>query len=450
MIYKNFTFLVIIHVIIIVFFSFLAGYNCLSPNSYPVCIFIGIILIIETIVLINAFNRTNRSLSYFFECIENEDTQLNFPVKIRNKSQKRLHESMNRINHLISKIKLQNERNEHYYHALIQQSATGLIAMNLANKIEIINNKACELAGIGVAKNFSRLERKNPELWAFLCQIKPGETLTYKVFREGLFLHLSICATEIRLQNSIIKLISLQDIKYELDAKEVESWQKLISILTHEIMNSIAPITSLTNTLRKFFKKERNPVMPSEVSIDTITNTIQGLEIIEERGNDLMNFVSNYRRLTKIPQPIFSDFSAYDWLNNLKILLHEKFAENQINFELSINTIAKNIYGDIKLLTQVLINIINNAIDALKATDCPRKIKITVERKDEKQTQIIISNNGPAISQDLLDKIFVPFFTTKESGSGIGLSLSRQIIQLHHGYIYVESNEITTNFVIIL
>lgn len=450
MIYKNFTLLVIIHLAIMVSLSFIAGYTCMSSNNYPVCLFIGLILIIETIILINAFNRTNRNLSYFFECIENEDTQLNFPVKIKNKSQKRLHESMNRINHLISKIKLQNERNEQYYHALIQQSATGLIAINLTNKIEIINNKACELAGIGIARNFNRLEKKNPELWALLCQIRPGETLTYKVFREGLFLHLSICATEIRLQNNNIKLISLQDIKYELDAKEVESWQKLISILTHEIMNSIAPITSLTNTLRKFFRKEQKPVDPSEISADTITHTIQGLEIIEERGKDLMNFISNYRRLTKIPQPVFSEFVAYDWLNNLKVLLHEKLTQNQINFELSVNTLAKNLYGDIKLLTQVLINILSNAIEALRTSNNSRKIKITVEQKDKKQNQITISNNGPAIPPDLLDKIFVPFFTTKESGSGIGLSLSRQIIQMHHGYIYVESNEIATNFVIVL
>lgn len=214
-----------------------------------------------------------RLLNFF----RNEDTQINFPVRIRNKSQARLHESMNRVNKLISEIKIRNERNEQYYHALIQQSATGLIAMSSSNNIEIANKKACELMGIGVARNFIRLEKRLPEFWRLLCNIKAGETLTHQVFRDGMLFYLSISATEMRFQENVIKLISLQDIKHELDAKEVESWQKLIRILTHEIMNAIAPITSLTNTLKKFFSKEGGQVNPSEVSADIVENTIRGL-----------------------------------------------------------------------------------------------------------------------------------------------------------------------------
>jgi len=449
MVYKNFTIQVIIHLLVIISFSFLTAYFVFSEqwSFFPISF---LFVVIESAVLIYSFNRTNRSIAYFFESIENDDTQLRFHTRKKNKSMSRLYESMNRVNNLIAQTKLQNQRNEQYFRALIQQSATGLIAMGHNNSIDIANSKACELAGIHVPANFSRLKNKNSELWSLLCTIKTGETQTIKLYQNGQYRHLSICATVMCFSGQDTKLISIQDIKHELDAKEMESWQKLISILTHEIMNSIAPITSLTTTLTKFFKKNDNPISAAEVDDKVIENTIQGLEIIGERGIGLLDFVTNYRRLTKIPQPVFAKFSAYDWLNNLRILLHEKLAENKVTLEISVNMQAKSIYGDEKLLTQVLINLIYNAIEALHARSENRKIRVIIERNDQRQIQLIISNNGPMIPSELIDKLFVPFFTTKENGSGIGLNLSRQIVQMHHGYIYLESDETITKFIIVL
>jgi signal transduction histidine kinase len=356
---------------------------------------------------------------------------------------------MNRVNKLITDIKLQNQRNEQYYKALIQQSATGLIAMSTENNIEIANETACELVGILASVNFRRLETKNPALWSLLCNIKPGEFETIKITRENNYVHLLIRSTNLRFNDREIKLISIQDIKLELDAKETESWQKLISILTHEIMNSIAPITSLTTTLTRFFKKDELPVPVSEINEKVIENVIQGLEIIGERGSGLLNFVTSYRRLTKIPTPLFRDFLAHEWLNNTKILLFEKFEENNITLEININRQIRSVMGDEKLLTQVLINLIYNAIDALSDKHENKIVRISIERANQNQVKIVVANNGNPIPEDIQDKIFVPFFTTKEKGSGIGLSLSRQIIQLHHGYIYVESDQSETRFIII-
>jgi nitrogen fixation/metabolism regulation signal transduction histidine kinase len=449
MVYKNFTLQVLLHLLFIIGLSSFAMYMALT-DQWPLVVILCIVICIDSAVLIYSFNRTNRSLAYFFESIENDDTQLRFYSKKRNKALTRLYESMNRVNGLIAETKLQNQRNEQYYRALIQQSATGLIAMNTNNKIEIVNDKACELAGIMVPNNFSRLDKKNPELWDLLCNIKSGETRTIKTYRDGLYLHLSVCATALMCFGEDTKLISLQDIKHELDAKEMESWQKLISILTHEIMNSIAPITSLTTTLTKFFKNGDNAVHSTEINDKVVQNTIQGLEIIAEQGNGLLEFVSNYRRLTKIPPPVITKFSAYDWLSNLKILLREKLEEAGVTLELSVNKHADAIHGDRKLLTQVILNLTYNAIDALMQKTVNRKIKISVELSDQRKQQIIVANNGPMIPLDLQDKIFVPFFTTKENGSGIGLSLSRQIIQLHHGYIYLESDENVTKFIIVV
>jgi two-component system nitrogen regulation sensor histidine kinase NtrY len=449
MAYRNFTLQVVLHLIFIVGLSLITTYYFIyGPKE--ICFLTSIIIIIDSLTLIYSFNRTNRSLAYFFESIENEDTQLRLYSRKSNKSIQRLYDSMNHVNKIITESKLLNQRNEQYYKALIQQSASGLIAMGEQNKIEIANDKACELVGIMVPVNFSKLATRNPGLWWLLCNIKPGNTETLKIFRDGIYLHLLIRATGLRFYDKDIKLISIQDIKLELDAREIESWQKLISILTHEIMNSIAPITSLTSTLTRFFKKDGHPVTVNEINDDVVQNTIQGLEIIGERGNGLMDFVSSYRRLTKIPTPVFNEITASEWINSIKILLFDKLEENNVTLDIIVDRRVKSINGDEKLLTQVLLNLMYNAVDALNSINENRKIKVLIEPNLQKQVQITVANNGAMISADIQDKIFVPFFTTKENGSGIGLSLSRQIIQLHKGYIYLESDEKLTKFIIVL
>jgi two-component system nitrogen regulation sensor histidine kinase NtrY len=449
MAYRNFTLQVVLHLIFIVGLSLITTYYFIyGPKE--ICFLTSIIIIIDSLTLIYSFNRTNRSLAYFFESIENEDTQLRLYSRKSNKSIQRLYDSMNHVNKIITESKLLNQRNEQYYKALIQQSASGLIAMGEQNKIEIANDKACELVGIMVPVNFSKLATRNPGLWSLLCNIKPGNTETLKIFRDGIYLHLLIRATGLRFYDKDIKLISIQDIKLELDAREIESWQKLISILTHEIMNSIAPITSLTSTLTRFFKKDGHPVTVNEINDDVVQNTIQGLEIIGERGNGLMDFVSSYRRLTKIPTPVFNEITASEWINSIKILLFDKLEENNVTLDIIVDRRVKSINGDEKLLTQVLLNLMYNAVDALNSINENRKIKVLIEPNLQKQVQITVANNGAMISADIQDKIFVPFFTTKENGSGIGLSLSRQIIQLHKGYIYLESDEKLTKFIIVL
>ena len=448
MVYKSFTFHVVIHLFIIISLSGLSTYYYIyGPKE--ICFLTGILILIDSFALIYSFNRTNRSLAYFFEAIENDDSQLRLYSHKKNKSIQRLYNSMNHVNKLITDIKLLNQRNEQYYRALIQQSATGLVAMGHENTIEIANDTACRLVGILVPVNFKSVANKIPELWTVLCAIKPGETETFKILNNGIYLQLLIRATGLRFDNKAIKLISIQDIKHELDAKETESWQKLISILTHEIMNSIAPITSLTTTLTKFFKKDETPVQVSEIDAKVIENTIQGLEIIAERGSGLLNFVTNYRRLTKIPNPVFTYFSAKDWLNKIEILLYEKLEVNHIALNVFINKQVNQINGDETLLTQVLINLIYNAIDALQHKKNERKINITLEYTSQKQIQITVENNGEIIPAEIIDSIFIPFFTTRENGSGIGLSLSRQIIQLHNGTMYLESDEKLTKFIII-
>ena len=385
----------------------------------------------------------------FFEAIRNEDGSLHFHEETGNKNLNLLHRSLNQLGKIVEEIRIRSAVREKYYQALIQHSATGLIAMNALNEVEIINEKAAEYSGIPPQTYPGMIKSKNSDLCNLLVSIRPGEMLSYRTYRNNSLLQLSLRATEIKISEAHYKLISLQDIRQELNEKELESWQKLIRVLTHEIMNSIAPITSLTASLKKYFSTGNSARTPSEITGIIIENTIHGLDTIEERGSGLLRFVDSYRRLYKIPSPVYKTIQVEEWLNNLKLLFAEKFSENQIQVDIVSHQI-REISADETLLSHVIINVLNNAIDALKERDFLRKIKIRVEENEQGRSMISVSNNGPAISQDLQDKIFIPFFSTKENGSGIGLSLSRQIMYLHGGFIDVTSNEETTNFMIVI
>jgi two-component system, NtrC family, nitrogen regulation sensor histidine kinase NtrY len=429
--------------------AFAMGY--ILPGRQEFYLFIFLVFILAGLIasLLNTVHRVFRDMAFFFEAIHNEDGSLRFPARTGSKSMDFLHLKMNELAMEIEEIRRQSVIRENYFQALLQHSATGLIAMNEDNEISIINQKASEYAGIPAESVPGILKFRNSELSQYLIRIQAGETVTFHTRRNEIPLHLSLWATKIKIGNEHYKLISLQDIQHELNAKELESWQKLIRVLTHEIMNSIAPITSLTASLKHYFKRGADPVSSQQITEKMIANTVQGLDTIEERGTGLLRFVESYRRLYQIPKPDRKPFQVDDWLARHKILLTEKLNEQGIQLEISSSG-NKMIQADENLLSHALINILTNAMEALMEVKENRKIRIHSEDDSKGRTLITVSNNGPAIPKDILDRIFVPFYTTKENGSGIGLSLCRQIIHLHGGSLEVMSDTSITSFIIIL
>ena len=447
--YKRITLSTITSIVIITLSALTAGYLTAFHMDPRYLLFL-IPVPVAAISVIHNFNQSNRQIAFFFEAIKNEDSSLKFPTSIRQKSLRHLYQSLNNLNERINEIKLQNEYLEKYYQSFIQHAGTGLMAINQDNEVEIMNDKAFEYAGIPSFTPLHLVPLRNPDLINFLATFNPGESNTYKRFTGDSQINLLIRTKEIRYGGKVSRLISLQDIRHELDEKELDSWQKLIRVLTHEIMNSIAPIVSLTGTLRKFFIRENQPITPEMIDDETIENVIEGLVTIEERGNGLVNFVDSYRKLTRIPKPDFVSFHIQEWLEQIQLLLKEKMECRHIHFELKTDPRVSELTGDKKLLTQVMINILNNAMEALEDITENRKIRISVAVSKQNNTIIRIANNGPPIPGETIEKIFIPFFTTKEQGSGIGLSLSRQILRLHQGHIYAESNENATSFLITL
>jgi signal transduction histidine kinase len=204
--------------------------------------------------------------------------------------------------------------------------------------------------------------------------------------------------------------------------------------MTHEIMNSIGPITSLSNILNGIYLKEGTPIPLGEITEKHVHNTIHGLEVIEQTSRGLMHFVEDYRKLTRIPKPVFKTISIAQWLKSVALLLESTFKTEAVEFRIHYRSYHKEFIGDEKLLTQVMINLLNNSIDALRKTE-NKKISIVVSEGSTNRLKISVSDNGYGIAPEEIEKIFIPFYTTKENGSGIGLSLSRQIMRLHKGSI---------------
>ena len=230
----------------------------------------------------------------------------------------------------------------------------------------------------------------------------------------------------------------MQDIRKELDEKELDSWLKLIRVLTHEIMNSIAPVTSLSENLCSYYIREGEAIPAGEVTEKMVQNTIRGLKVINEQGIGLIRFVETYRKLTRLPEPVRSAVRIGELVENTVMLYRQELEEKMVRVSLHAAKSDMELSIDEKLISQVLINLVKNAAEALEGRE-EAGIRIECRENENRQAEVLVIDNGPGIAPDMIDEIFIPFFTTRENGSGIGLSLSRQIMRLHNGSLKVRS-----------
>jgi signal transduction histidine kinase len=383
---------------------------------------------------------TTESVTYFFNALQNDDTSLLFPDKVGNKTLATLYENMNRLNQHYQEIRLQNEFNERYYKTLIQHSATGLLVLNSDGRIELINEVACRYAGISPESTHPNiLQVKNPQFYNALCNLQPGDNQTYKQIIGNSIQILFFRATLLRKNDFAVKLVSIQDIRQELENREIESYRKLISVLTHEIMNLLSPLTSVAGSLNSLYHPDNKPVTAEKINEDILKITLSSIDVIKEQSNGLLNFMNNYRKLSRIPQPEIRAFKVGEWIDQIRIVYSGKMLENGIDFEIRAEKGIKQIEADKTLINQVVINLVNNAMDAVTENQVNKIIRIDITNTRQNRIRISVSNNGPVISADVQDKIFVPFFTTKKEGSGIGLSISQEIMKLHKGSLMVVS-----------
>jgi two-component system, NtrC family, nitrogen regulation sensor histidine kinase NtrY len=396
--------------------------------------------LLAVIIMLRIYSGANLAVSYFFDALRNQDTTHQFPVTPKNRSLSKLYESMNLLNKYFQDIRIQNEYNEKYYKTLIRHSATGMLVLNSDNEVELINKVACRYAGISSeTTNPNLLRIRNPSFYEAVCDLRPGMDLTYKHILGNDYQVLSFRASLLRKNDSVVKLISIQDIRHELESKELESYRKLISVMTHEIMNLMSPLTSVSKVLYSLYFNNKKAISLHEMDEHILKTTLNGLQVIEEQGSGLLNFVDNYRKISKLPQPDIQAIELAEWMEQLRIVYAEKMKQHQISLEMMHDRNISRIWADKTLLNQVMINLLNNAMDAVIENEGDRKIVVEVFTMHAQRLRIKVSNNGPHIPPELQEKIFVPFFTTKQNGSGIGLSISQEIMKLHKGSLMVVS-----------
>lgn len=418
-----------VNILLLIIFSGLEVWLYSNEYGFALMLLVGIAIIIAAYQIIMTFDKIQQKIAYFFNAVENEDSTLYFSEKVNDKSLQELHKSLNHINLLIQEAKLKNKEQDQYFAALLEQVATGIVVLNAKGNILQANTEAKKLLNYNTLTHIVQLKRIDENLYQAFKMLSEGNRQLVKLTHNNTTTQLTLQATNFETRNTSFTLVSIQDIRNELDAKEIEAWLKLIRVLTHEIMNSITPITSLSDTLLSYY------INPNELTTPKITeNTIKGLEVIKERGLGLIHFVESYRKLTKVSTPVLKTIAVKPFIEHLLLLVENE----KITFKHQITPENLTIDADEGQISQVLLNLIKNATHALNKVEKPM-IKIIAQLNKNNKPQIIVADNGCGISEELLEQIFIPFFTTKDNGSGIGLSISRQIMRNHGGTISVVS-----------
>lgn len=432
MIYKKLFIHLILSISLICLLSIFMGW-LIWESDYPFMVFLPLVLIAYLVyALIHNLNSSNRLLSQFFLAVRNDESALNLQHIGEGKSFDQLRDSMQSVNQIIKDLRMKYQQKEIVSDAIIENAAVGILTFNSQGLVENINRKGRELLGVHHLVNIKALLKNDPELVKLFQSIQAGESRVLKTSVNQKFLHLLVSCTCIKLNAENWKLLSFSDIKSEMDATELESWQRLISVLTHEIMNSIAPLTSLSETLARTYSQID---AESVIGEKNLSKTRLGLQVIQEQGEGLMHFVDSYRQLTRIPKPQIKTVRIQHLFEHVKALLVLD-EDKRIRYEFSIETDDLSIEADEKLLVQVLVNLIQNAQHAISDKGI---IQIIASGSAEEKNLIRIIDNGMGIKAEDIKNIFVPFFTTRENGSGIGLSVTRQIMRLHQAKISMES-----------
>ena len=443
MIYKKFYLVVIAYLAGIILFTSAFVFSFGKDLSYSILSFFSLVLLTVTFGV--WLNRTNKKLAYFFSAVRNEDTSLVFPEETGFANEKLLNKSLNELNDKLKNARITIELQEKFYKSIMEKIRTGIISFNRNGVVEFTNPEIKRMFGLDHISHISKLKSIDTKLAELLEEIETGEQKRINVKVNQSLMNLAVHCQTITMSGREVKLVTLQDIKSELDSHEMDSWQKLIRILNHEIMNSVAPITSLSSTLSGYYKSGEDQRSPDSITPRIISDTIRGLSIIEDHGKGLMNFVESYRSLTHLPKPEFTRVNIKEFFERITILVRSQIdserAKNKIRPEIitGVRPSDLTLIADDKLLAQVFINVVKNSIEAFDKFKKGDRILINGKRNSDGRIVLTVKDNGPGMDAETVEKIFVPFFTTKEMGSGIGLSLSRQIIRIHNGNITCDS-----------
>ncbi len=405
-----------------------------QSNQMALTALLIILLLWRVVNLFNYVNITNRKLVRFLESVRYDDFSVRFAANQDDSTFRELSKQFNDVLDAFRQVRADKEANSQYLQTIVQHVNTGLLAFDESGRIELINNAALRLLGLYRLKTLKDLQEDNPELQSLLQNLVSGESVLFQAAADR---QLSISSTAIRMRGKLIKLVAIQNIQSELESKELEAWQNLTRVLRHEIMNSVTPIASLVSTMRDIVQQEMEE--PDHGHTETWQDLNEALEVVENRTNGLMNFVNAYRTFTSIPKPNMDPVLVLPLVQRITSLFAPTLRDKGIRLTYDIQPDELEISMDQDQIEMVLINLIKNAVEILEGKPNARiDIRSSLDQTTQRAT-LEVSDNGPGIEPDKLEQIFIPFYTTKEDGTGVGLSLSRQILQLHGGVLGVDS-----------
>lgn len=392
----------------------------------------SIIPILQIIELFNYIDLNNRKIKDLILSAQLNDFSFRLPTNTKNKSFNELNGALNKINLNLSKLYKSNFTNLYFVETLINQAQVGLLTLDQENKIYFVNKSFLSLTGILKATLHEKIDTVSADLWEKIKNLTINDKITFSINVGGQQRILLFQVSEFILENKRYRLFSAQNIKSEIDSIEIDSWKKLIRIISHEILNTTTPILSLSNTLHDIINDQ---ALDQKAIIGKLK---PGLEVIIDRSEGLIKFTNAFNTISKIPEPYKEILSTADLINGMHTLFLEELKKRKIVFDYKILHSADKIYADKYQLEQVLINLIKNAIEAI-GNNSEGNISLLVYKTIKGNTGIELTDNGCGIPTEKLEQVFMPFYTTKSTGSGIGLAFTKQIINLHKGEINIIS-----------
>jgi two-component system nitrogen regulation sensor histidine kinase NtrY len=431
MIFKNFQWRILLRVLLL-FITLTSASYFLVRQWHLLLALISPVVIYQLFEFIRFQKKTHDELSQFVEAVHYRDFSRYFDVKHASADIQPLRQGFNEINSTFKVISKEKETQYQYLQKILELVDTGILSYEEeSGEVVWMNESLKKMLQLPYLKTIHSLSKRDKQLFEEIQALNPGESKIATAHLERSFFKVLLSATAFQTGEKKYKLIAFQNVNEALDETESRAWQKLLSVLTHEIMNSVAPISSLAETLKnRIHSKDQHTFEDLEL----------GIETIKRRSDGLLKFAETYRHLNKITTLNLQKVYLRELFGNLHQLMQPTLEQKNIELEIIIRDTDLSLEADHSLLEQVLINLIVNAIEAVKEKDEP-KIMLSAEKLPNKKTVLKIADNGSGIPEELLDKIFIPFFSTKKNGSGIGLSLCKQIIMLHKGNIQVQSVE---------
>ena len=363
-----------------------------------------------------------RKVAFLLDAIENNDPAVHFYEHVADKNSSQVNVMLNRIARMLQTIKRETVEREKYYELILDFVETGIVVLDENGVVFQKNRKALELLDMEVFTHVKQLGRVSESVEKAFREILPGQKMQVEYARERGTMMLRFAVSSITIQDKLYRIIALNDISHELDEREIDSWIRLTRVLTHEMMNSLTPVTSLSEMLL---------TLPGAQKDEELR---QGLDTIRTTGQGLVNFVMSYRKLTRLPSPEPVLFDVLPFLERMVQLAKHQYPLTHVRITLEEVQEDLMAFADESMMTQVMTNLLKNAVQAIGATE-GGEIRLRAYCDATDTVCIEVSNNGPKIAPEIAEQMFVPFFTTKEEGSGIGLSLSKQMMRLQGGSI---------------